>query len=528
MTEFPPFKLDPVNQCLWRSTGTGSDQRVELRPKTFDVLRYLVENPGRLITHDELLDELWHAADVQQDILKAHILIIRKALDDVAREPRYILTLRKRGYEFIAPVSSDGVSQKQSRATFGKFVGRIQPLSDLQRALRMARENVPQLVFVTGDAGIGKTELVERFLDDVGDDQDTSVAVGRCFEGYGGIEPYYPVLEALHRLSRHRNAEGVMEALTTVAPTWAAQLPGLLSKHVRATLHQQIAASSRDRMVREFCELMDKLGERRTLVLALEDVHWSDYSTVDLLSAFVRRRCHARALVIATYRSGDAAASKHPIHRLSHEMLAHKFATALTLPPLGSEAVTEFVASAFAGAEAEKLAHWVAEQSSGNPLLMIATLENLIERGLIAPDTDGFRLCVPVTELRVEISSDLSQVLESHISQLNEREQTVLAVGSVAGMTFDPATSALASGMTSIDFEEVCETLVRNDKCISKAGLKKYPDGTVVQEYSFKHLLYRRALYERQGPIRLAHSQRGICEALERLASPALSQPPKC
>lgn len=525
MTEFPPFKLDPVNQCLWRSNGTGSDERVELRPKTFDVLRYLVENPGRLITHDELLDELWHAADVQQDILKAHILIIRKALDDVAQEPRYILTLRKRGYKFIAPVSLAGVSEKQSRATFGKFVGRIQPLSDLHRALRMARKNLPQLVFVTGDAGIGKTELVERFLDDVGDDQETSGVVGRCIEGYGGIEPYYPVLEALRRLSRQRNAEAVMEALTTVAPTWAAQLPGLLSKHMRVTLHQQSAASNR--MVREFCELIDKLGERRTLVLALEDVHWSDYSTVDLLSAFARRRCHARALVIATYRSGDAAASKHPIHRLSRELLAHKIATALTLPPLGSEAVTEFVVGAVAGAEAEKLAHWVAEQSGGNPVLMIATLENLIERGLIATGTDGFRLCVPVTELRVEISSDLSRVLESRISQLNEQEQTVLAAGSVVGMTFDAATSALACGMTSIDFEEVCETLVRNDKCISKAGLKKYPDGTVVREYTFKHVLYRRALHERQGPIRLAHSHRVICGALERLASPAPTQPPK-
>jgi len=112
---------------------------------------------------------------------------------------------------------------------------------------------------------------------------------------------------------------------------------------------------------------------------------------------------------------------------------------------------------------------------------------------------------------------NLSQVLDSRISQLDDREQSALAAASVVGVAFDAALAARPVEWPPSKFEEVCETLVRNDKCISRAELHKYPDGTVVRKYTFKHVLYRRALYERQGPIRLAHSHRVVYEALERL-----------
>jgi len=515
--DFPPFRLDPVNQCLVRSDPAGNEQRIELKPKTFDVLRYLVDNPGRLITHDELLEEVWRDAEVQQEVLKGHVLAIRKALGDTADEPRYILTLRKRGYKFIAPVRVEETFSKHPRARLGKFVDRARPLSELREAFQLARSQMPQLVFVTGEPGIGKTELVERFLEEIGGNEDTSITVGRCIEGYGGIESHYPVLEALGSLTRQRHGEVAVQALKEIAPTWALQLPGLLSGQTRAVLQQQIAASSRDRMVRELCQLIDKLAERRTLVLILEDLHWSDYSTVDLLSALARRSSRARVLVIATYRLEDAAADNHPVHRLSRELLVQKIGTRLILPPLRPEAVGEFVANTVTGAGAQQLARLITEQAGGNPLLMIATLESFIERGVIAAGADGFKLCVPAAELGVEISSDLSQVLESRISQLDDREQRALTAASVVGVAFDAATAAPACGMTAVEFEDVCETLVRNDKCISPAELRTFPDGTVVRKYTFKHVLYRRALYERQGPIRLARSHRVVYEALERL-----------
>ena len=89
MREFPPFRLDTVNQCLWRGDG-AAEERVLLAPKAFDVLRYLVEHPGRLVAHDELLEALWPKTYVQPEVLKSHIAAIRAVLGDDARKPMFI------------------------------------------------------------------------------------------------------------------------------------------------------------------------------------------------------------------------------------------------------------------------------------------------------------------------------------------------------------------------------------------------------------------------------------------------------
>jgi len=106
---FPPFRLDSVNQCLWRRRDTGDDERIRLTPKAFAVLQYLAENAGRLVTQDELLNALWPDTFVQPEVLKSHILDIRSALGDDAKHPKFVQTHTKRGYEFIAPVREESV-----------------------------------------------------------------------------------------------------------------------------------------------------------------------------------------------------------------------------------------------------------------------------------------------------------------------------------------------------------------------------------------------------------------------------------
>src|SRR6266478_3038262 len=100
------FRIDLINLCLWRSNGPGPDECVNLPPTAFDVLRYLVENPARLVTHDELLAAVWGDVHVQPEVLKSHILAIRNALGDKSASPRFIETQRGRGYRFIGPINS--------------------------------------------------------------------------------------------------------------------------------------------------------------------------------------------------------------------------------------------------------------------------------------------------------------------------------------------------------------------------------------------------------------------------------------
>src|SRR5215470_2718581 len=161
MKLFPPFRLDAADQSLWRD-----DQRVPLTPKAFAVLRYLVERAGRLVTQSELLEALWPDTFVQPEVLKSQILDIRNALGDRPKEPLFIETVPRRGYRFIAPVRDAGMPQSDGGEdpVAGRLVGRDKALNELRACLSRAVNGERQIVFITGEQGIGKTTVVDTFL----------------------------------------------------------------------------------------------------------------------------------------------------------------------------------------------------------------------------------------------------------------------------------------------------------------------------------------------------------------------------
>src|SRR5262245_1508950 len=127
MKEFAPFRLDTVNQCLWRCREAQGDERILLTPKAFDVLQYLVDRAGRLVTQAELLDALWPDTHVQPEVLKSQILDVRNALGDRPKSPHFIETLPRRGYRFIAAVVDGAIAPPVAPPRMaGKLVGRDQ------------------------------------------------------------------------------------------------------------------------------------------------------------------------------------------------------------------------------------------------------------------------------------------------------------------------------------------------------------------------------------------------------------------
>src|SRR6202040_1855519 len=122
-------------------------------------------------------------------------------------------------------------------------------------------------------------------------------------EGYGGKEPYYPMLEALGQLCRGHEGESVVATLAAQAPTWLAQFPALLKREHRETLQREILGATRERMLREISEAVETITAETPLMLVFEDLQWVDQATVDLISALARRRAPAKLLLIATYRS---------------------------------------------------------------------------------------------------------------------------------------------------------------------------------------------------------------------------------
>src|SRR5215469_920034 len=147
MKSFRLFRLDPANQCLW-----CGEQRVPLTPKAFDVLRYLVDHPGRLVTQDEILEALWADTYVNPELIKKYILGIRKALGDRHDKPEFIETLPRRGYQFVAAVTDDVVAVSRDLAVEAtkKLIGRDGALGELQGSLQRALQGQRQVIFVTG------------------------------------------------------------------------------------------------------------------------------------------------------------------------------------------------------------------------------------------------------------------------------------------------------------------------------------------------------------------------------------------
>lgn len=164
---FGPYRLDLANEQLWRGK-----QSVKITGKAFAVLRCLAEHSGQLVTKRELFQAVWPETVVSDAALTGCIQELRKALRDKARQPRFIETVHRRGYRFIAslsttlsPVQSSKFEVQSPQFPLPPIVGRDAELVRLQSCLKAALKGERQIVFVTGEPGIGKTTLVDAFVE---------------------------------------------------------------------------------------------------------------------------------------------------------------------------------------------------------------------------------------------------------------------------------------------------------------------------------------------------------------------------
>src|SRR5215470_84668 len=329
---FSSFRLDLRGGQLTR-TGTP----IALRPKTWAVLVYLAERRGELVSREQLLDAVWPDVAVTPDTLTKSIGEIRLALGDTATTPRFVETVQRRGFRFIARTTDQPTIDETAARRCGDpgarpFVGRTAELEQLDRCFAAACAGDRQIVFAIGPAGVGKTALTEAFLDSlVVRGAATTAWIGRagCVEQHGPLEPYMPVLEALERLARRPDAERLIGLLRRSAPTWLAQMPWLIDDP--QSLERTLLGAQPERMLREFAVLIEALTADVPLVLLLEDLHWSDPCTVDLLALLGQRRESARLLVIGTYRPADAAVRDHGLAQMVRTLELRRQCVALRM-----------------------------------------------------------------------------------------------------------------------------------------------------------------------------------------------------
>jgi predicted ATPase/DNA-binding winged helix-turn-helix (wHTH) protein len=526
---FDRYRLDLRHEQLW-----CGEQEIPLPGKAFAVLCYLVEHAGQLVSKAELFSALWPGTVVGDNALAFWITALRKALGDKAKTSQLIETVHRRGYRFIGKVVSRqqgagssgegtrdwglGTSSSASQAPSPKslvpyFVGRASELQQLHYLLDRALNGERQLIFVTGAPGIGKTTLVNAFLQTL--DDGVWVTRGHCVEQYGPGEPYMPILEALGRLCRAPGGERLIVLLQEHAPTWLVQMPALLSASELVTLRRRALGATQQRMLRELAEALDLITQEHPLVLWLEDLHWSDPSTVTLLALLARRPDLARLLVIGSYRPVDVAAAHHPLQDVVSDLRAHQRCQVLQLTSLTEEAVADYIRARFPqNLTPVTFAHTLHQQTEGHPFFLNSLLNDLIARHLLIEADGTWVLAQDLTTVAAQVPASVQQLLARQQRRLQPMEQRVLEAASLAGHEF--AVGAVAAALAT-DVAEVGERsaeLARQQQFIEAAGVATWPDGTVSTRYRFHHALYQQLWHER---VSLEHRQQWHIRIGERL-----------
>ena len=220
--QFGPYTVDPASERLWRD-----GEPLHLTPKSLAVLLCLVRERPRLVTKNELLDTVWPDVHAGDAVLKVAVREIRRLSRDTARQARDVGAVHRRGYRFVSPIAYVSVAclveatghlrtatvEPPSTGCGHPLVGRGAPLARFEAAFERAMSGQRQVVFVSGESGIGKTSAIEAFLSRVERSDRAAVSRGQCVEQASVPEPYLAVLDAFSRLLKRRHRAEVESAL---------------------------------------------------------------------------------------------------------------------------------------------------------------------------------------------------------------------------------------------------------------------------------------------------------------------------
>ena len=516
---FGSFRLDlRAGQLL------NGSQPVSLRPKTFAVLRHLAERPGALVSKLELLNAVWADTAVSENTLTQSIGELRRALKDDSARPRFIETVHHRGFRFVAAARTDDAEPvlaapvatpiEAREPGAGSFVGRRAELQQLDELLARAQGGSRQVLFVSGEAGIGKTALLQTFLAGTAASR-ALVAHGQAVEQLGAHEPYLPVLDALGRLARLTDPQPLVARLRRVAPTWLAQLPWLLEPVDAAALRQSLIDVRPQRMLRELAVFLEELTATATVILVLEDLHWSDPSTIELLLMLAQRSEPARLLVIGTYRPAEASVQDHPLVGAQQTLRLRHCCSQLSLEYLTRADVAAYLEQRFPQAELPKaLAGLIHEHTDGSPLFMVAIVEQLINRGWLAVTDGRWSLAAPLETLHLEVPDDLREMIRLQFHRMSPVDASLLEAAAVSGASFTAAEIAQAVDAELSVGEGACERMVRTYRFLRIAD--DPTAAATARSYAFIHALYQRVLYEEIPAGRRRRLHLRIGDALER------------
>jgi hypothetical protein len=394
------------------------------------------------------------------------------------------------------------------------FVGREHELAQLKDAFDAALSGEGGLAMVVGEPGIGKTALCEQ-LETYAVLRGGQVLVGHCYEEGSLSQPYLAFVEALRAYVMAREDDGLRADLGDGAGVVAR-----IVSEIRARLQVEPPAASspeddRWRLLEAVTSFLRNASSAKPLVVVLEDLHWADRGTLDLLQHVARNLQGARLLVVGTYRDVDVDRA-HPLSAALGELRRSGSFARIALHGLTVDEVHRMI-SAVVGQEARRsIAEAIYRQTEGNPLFVQEVIRLVAEEGLVKRE-DGRWIPTTDTLPETRIPEGLRDVIGKRLSHLSDHTNQLLASASVIGRDFDLAVLRDVAGIDEEQIEASIEEAIRVGVLEERAQ-----PGSV--RYRFTHAFFRQTLYEEIiAPRRLRQHQQ-VARALEAHYSTRLEE----
>jgi predicted ATPase len=402
-------------------------------------------------------------------------------------------------------------------------VGRESQRAQLMRAYARVKQGRSLIVALTGEPGIGKTSLVEDFLPElIARGERPTIARGRCSETLAGSEAYLPILDVLDALLHRHDGPSLATVIKAVAPTWYLQVatPSIgesttVESALSGEARQAQPAASQERMKRELGALLQEISRIQPVVLFIDDLHWADISTVDILNYLAGRFSDMRVLVVTSYRPADMALANHPFVAIRSDLQSRGLFEEIGLGFLETADVEHYLALEFPGHGFPRdFAGSIHAKTEGSPLFMVDLLRYLRDTGGIVQEKGTWIVARGVPDVPKDLPESVRGMIARKIEQVDEQDRRLLLAASVQGSEFDSAIVGEAAKMEPGEVEDRLEKLERVHVFVSRGDEQEFPDGTLTLKYRFVHVLYQNVLFASLQPTRRVTLGKAIVAAL--------------
>jgi DNA-binding winged helix-turn-helix (wHTH) protein/tetratricopeptide (TPR) repeat protein len=501
---FDDFELDAEHLELRRAGVLMRADALVLR-----LLRCLARNAGRLVSKDELVSQVWEAHVVADNAITVAVARLRKTLGQNRDQKLYVTTLYGRGYRLECEVTAieapDRPPSLLSRVhdVPPPFVGRERVLLSLIRALKQAGEGRGGACLVIGEAGIGKSRVVEELAREA-QNSEARVAWGYCRET-GDTPPLDPWLRILREVLAHTPRASLDAALGTGS---LELLESLFERHVPEPVGSTLApppilGHARFRTFDKLARAFAVAAEAEPWLFVIEDIHRADAASLEFFAYLLDELRRLRVSVVATARPSPVRRVGTPVDPLAR-VLGHTSCQRFTLERLRREDVGQYVSAVLDDTDGQ-LANAVFEKSEGNPFFMAE-----LSRQLRAMEkAQAAALSVPAAAL---------DIVWQPITRLDARVRRVLSAAAVLGRNFE------LSRLQSVIDGDRTELMAYLDEAIASELLIAAPGSMTA--FAFSHELVRNVLYDALDPAERRHWHLKSSHVLERCQTAGEPVPP--